>query len=345
MRIGIFTITDALNYGAYFQMYAMYQYLVDLGYDVDVFDCNRSLKLKLIKNVSVNPKRHFFKRKVISSYRKDWDRISIKKYKGQELDLAIVGSDEIWNLDNQHFYHAPEYFGIGINAKYKIAYAPSVGFGDIKKIALDNCVATALTSFDFLFPRDTQTKSLIKECVDKEKMKNVIEVVDPTILYNSWESFKTSADCKKPQIVYYSYDKNPPFKDELLKFARERGLKIISAGFQTDWADENSSVGPFDFLKLISESEYVITTTFHGTIMSALLDCSFICIPNGQKATNLVEKFSLEKNVFGPDDILSDKFDAVSRLKSSHKFVDASKQFRILLSSAIEGLKIKEKLV
>ncbi len=327
MKIGIFTITDALNYGAYFQMYAMYKHLVDLGHDVTVYDCNRSLKLKIIKNVSVNPKRHVFKRKLIKNYGSDWKKVVIKKYKGEKLDFAFLGSDEIWNLDNNHFYHAPEFFGIGVNSKIKVAYAPSVGFGNIDSIKYSENLKDAIRKIDYLYPRDSQTKNLIESCNAIGSNGAVVESVDPTIVYNNWSDYRTEKK-KKAQIVYYSYDKNPPFKKELLDFAHQNGLKVISAGFQNEWADESSYLGPFDFLRLISESEYVITTTFHGTIMSALLDCNFVCIPNGQKALNLVRKFGLEEHVYSESENLAAKLLSVVNMSSSYKFNELSDKFK-----------------
>lgn len=341
MKIGIFTITDALNYGAYFQMYAMYKYLVDLGHDVTVYDCNKSLKLKIIKNISVNPTRHFFKRNLIRSYSSDWNKIVIKKYKSERLDVAFLGSDEIWNLYNDHFYHAPEFFGIGVNSKVKVAYAPSVGFGDINGVKYSERLKDAISNIDYLYPRDSQTKKLIEKCNLKNVRGGVIESVDPTIVYNNWNEYRTKKK-KKAQIVYYSYDKNPPFKKEILEFADQNNLKIISAGFQNEWADESSYVGPFEFLKLISESEYVITTTFHGTIMSALLDCNFVCVPNGQKALNLVEKFHLDANVYSESENLHSKLLSVVNIKNSHKFKNLSEKFKCEIEKILNAVSSKK---
>jgi hypothetical protein len=66
------------------------------------------------------------------------------------------------------------------------------------------------------------------------------------------------------------------------RFARERGLKIISPGFFNNWCDDIAAVSPLNFLDVMRSAKYVMTDTFHGTIFSVLLKKNFAVMSSGK---------------------------------------------------------------
>ena len=69
--------------------------------------------------------------------------------------------------------------------------------------------------------------------------------------------------------------------DELIKkikeFAAQKKKKLISIGYKNSWCDKNFvSVGPFEWLGYFEKADYVLTSTFHGTIFSLKYKKNFI---------------------------------------------------------------------
>ena len=291
IRLGIFTITDAINYGAFYQMYALVKYFEGQGADVTVYRGSISLKRILMKYFSFNIFRQFRKLKILHAFYQSRKSLNIKRYRGENLDLAILGSDEIWNLENLSFRHSPFYYGIGISAKKIIAYAPSIGFAKPETLYNSQDFCDGLKRVDTILARDFITKIV----AEKITGKNVNIVCDPTILFNNWNNVELpDSMIDSEYILYYGYTSQPPFLSSLLEFSKEEKLPIISAGYHYHpWCSKNLTVGPFGFLRLLKDAKYVFTTTFHGTVMSALLNKRFCYYASGQKVKDFAEKFNL----------------------------------------------------
>jgi hypothetical protein len=294
-KVGIFTLTHALNYGAFYQMYAMAKYFESIGYDVTVFNCQRTLKYRLMQVFSYNPLRQFRKLILRHRYNKDRATIRVVPYRGQPLDLAILGSDEIWNLDNASFEHAPEYVGLNINASKIIAYAPSIGFATPANLIENETFRHGLSSIDKILARDKETQAVAEKVTGQQ----IPQVVDPTILMGEWSDFLGDAPkTEEDYILYYGYTSTPAFKEALIAFARSRNLKIYTAGFRThDWCDKNFACGPRDFLGLMVNATYVFTNTFHGFVMATLLDKPLCYAAPAQKIRDIAEKISIDDDV------------------------------------------------
>lgn len=291
-KVGIFTLTHALNYGAFYQMYAMAKYFENAGYAVTVFDCQRTLKYRILRLFSYNPRRQLRKAVLHREFLKDRTSIRVMPYRGQRLDLAILGSDEIWNIDNPSFEHAPEYIGHGINAEKIVAYAPSIGYAAPDGLIKNETFRQGLSKIDGILARDEETRRVAEDVTGMP----IPQVADPTILKGDWDGFLGKApDVSDEFILYYGYKSTPVFKDALITFARSKGLKIYTAGFRThDWCDENYAFGPRDFLGLMAKAKYVFTDTFHGFIMAALLNKRFCFAAPMQKIKDIAEKIGVD---------------------------------------------------
>jgi len=290
-KVGIFTLTHALNYGAFYQMYAMTRFFEKSGYDVTVFDCQRTLKYKVLRLFSYNPDRQVRKIILHRKYKNDRAVIRIRPYENEKLDFAILGSDEIWNLENRSFEHSPEYVGLGISARSIIAYAPSIGYAAPENLIADEDFKKGLRRADGILARDQETRNVAERVTGR----SISEVIDPTILFNSWDEMLS--DRTKPDedyILYYGYTGEPWFKDALIDFAKEKGLKIYTAGFRKhDWCDKNLLAGPREFLDLMQNAKYVFTNTFHGLVMAVLLDKSLCYSSPMQKIKDFSEKIGI----------------------------------------------------
>ena len=295
MKIGIFTLTDALNYGAFYQMFALQAYIKENYRNVDVviYKPKDTIIKKIKRNVSINPKRLFRKQILYKRFRSCQIDINIKTYKNDILDIAFIGSDEIWNVENRSFDNNPNFFGLKIQAVKKIDYAPSIGYSKLISLEAHPDFIGGIKALDYILYRDSHTKDFL----NKIGITDTQRVADPTILYDNWENHLEDINISfsKKYVVYYSYLSTPPFLDDLLKYAKKNNFLIISSGYKThSWADLNLTLNPWQFLSLLKNSECVFTTTFHGSIMSTLLNKQLIISKSSKKVSDLISVLEIE---------------------------------------------------
>lgn len=301
MKIGIITIYDAMNnLGSYLQAYALKLYLEELGHDVYFIE-NTSL-LNTVKSCifKINPKREFLLRiqkcfKFLKALKK-FNTVKKSSLSNKFFDCLIYGSDEIWNMDNPYF-KAPFFFGSDNDHSKKIAYAISIG--ETKKDTLNNNMDIAKGIFDFehIFVRDDHTKEVLESTLNKE----LKTVCDPTLLIPVEKLNKDIKIPKEKYIFIYTYGIDPPMIENIKKFAKEKGLKIISACFWHIWCDKIIQCEPLQFSTLIKNAEYVFTTTFHGAIFTMLNHKNCCILPIRYKVKDVVCSLGAENKLINAD--------------------------------------------
>lgn len=295
MKIGIFTIFDAYNYGSFLQAFAMQKFLENKNHTVFMVDVRTSFKSVVSqKFIAKSIVRTITKLKRFFAYKKDWKKLNIVRHnRYQFLDLAIIGSDEVWNIDNPSFDHSPLFYGCGINSNRVIAYAPSLGYSNlINYKGKDDYIGWIKKKISWFGVRDQFTSDFLK----KIGIGYVNRVCDPTILlHDKWMSFENHIEIKYPFLIYYSYQENTPYKAFIQRFAQERGLKIISVGFNYKWCDEQMIVSPLQFLSLVKQARYIVTSTFHGTLFSTMYEKKFINVHPAKKVIDYLSQLGIER--------------------------------------------------
>jgi len=194
------------------------------------------------------------------------------------------------------FKHIPQYFGANLNADKLVAYAPSIGFCPLEEFEKSE-EAKDLKRFSVIMARDEQTKVVCERILKKE----IQEVCDPTILYlDCWKEFlsKKAGKQKKDFIAYYAYGTKDNIKEYTLRFAKEKGLQVLALGFNHTWCDNVIVCGPMMFLDMLSKASFVVTTTFHGSIFSTILQKKVIVKPSGQKVFDYLKKVDMQDKIF-----------------------------------------------
>ena len=306
-KVGIITFHNSYNCGSMLETYALQYYLRSKDLPVEivhfsnegqqnlyrVFEKNTSLK-KVIKNFicifyrkklfNNNNKYHEFQKKYfpLSKFHEDAKELTDKDYQ-----IVIAGSDQIWNITIADFDDA--YFLPWVKCAYKVAYAPSFGAKNIMKYAKDyKKYQTYLNDFDALSIREYNGQKWIKDLTGKE----VEVLIDPTLLLDAKEYDKLLAsDINIPENYIFFYC--PTFDKEICKYvakiAKKYHLPVIA------WSAKNYYVhfikrfhfqlpeyeNPSAYLTLIKNATMVFTTSFHGTIFSALYHKAFWTIKNG----------------------------------------------------------------
>ena len=170
-------------------------------------------------------------------------------------------------------------YGHAVPANKVFSYAASFGQTDTKRIAKKHCsalVSSGLKTFKAVCVRDLASADTIKELTGIEPKI----CFDPVLLYGFEEELQNISYGvpKQPYLVIYAYDNRlnkPEEINPIQNFARKHGLQIVSPGFYHEWADKNLNVNPLELLQVIKHAKYVITDTFHGSVMSLLLNVPF----------------------------------------------------------------------
>lgn len=298
MKICIITIYNSLNYGAYLQAYASYKYLTGLGHDVYMYEPEPSnfkylyhaLHLKDFKNLNFNYS-------LLRGYMKDWKQFKIAKNLKEEYDLVYIGSDELWNVDNYNFSHDDFYIGKKIQAKQIMTYAVSANtcsFENFSKIYGKGL--NTLDSLDIIGVRDRHTASIVKQYGRDYQI-----VLDPTFLLSNYPDFKVEES--EYILVYGYYFKNDEV-EKILQFKNVTNKIMISVGFKHDWCDYNIPCSPLKFVSYIKNADFVITSTFHGTVFSIICNKQFYTFAReNTKIHDILNKFDIEERNISDNNI------------------------------------------
>lgn len=288
--IKIYTLYQSLNFGAFFQAYALQLFLDSKGYNVEFCKINGNTKAEIknyiirkdIRKIPINYMQY-------KKYKKVWPLLPINNENVENAIACIVGSDEIWNIKNNSFYHAPEYFGYQINNKNIVSYAPSSNLttkDDLKRYNPN----INFGNFSSISVRDKNSQLLVNDVCKK----NPIIVLDPTMLLQSYDCMEAKIKVKNKYILVYGYKFSKQEIREIKEVAKKSKLKLYSIGMPLMWCDKQITATPFEFLSYIKNAEIIITETFHGTIFSILYNKNFVAYVNGKpKLKDLLEKFDL----------------------------------------------------
>ena len=213
--------------------------------------------------------------------------------------IGLVGSDQLWNLRANDFDWS--YFLEFADNGKKISYAAS--FGPKKMVWSDEekeRVKRDLEKYDLISVREEGSKANVEEILNKE----IPIHMDPTILLDKkeWNDIIPKEKIYDGKyILYYSLGQNREHIDlvkkisKLLKMpvvtTRYAGRRELFSGFKQVY-----DVGPVEFLNLLKNAELVVSSSFHGTIFSTILEVPFYAI-NGMKdyrISTLLKKLVLQ---------------------------------------------------
>lgn len=311
-RCVIFTLHGANNIGAFLQAYSLMTVIKRLGVDEVVFatypsqsSTERSnLFEKVMRYVKAGDIRKLlYKTRTASMYRAVQATLpTINMNTPPSVDYAVIGSDEVWNIKSDNFVHYPSYLGHEINASKIIAYAPcgnGVTADDFKRIMPNE----HLEAFTALSARDNDTQ----RCAAAVSGKEVVRVVDPTMLIDDFGVDFPSCPIKGDFMLVYSYGIDKRYIHEIKSYAQKHNLLLVSVGTYNSWCDKNVIATPWEFLGYLKAAKYVVASTFHGTILSIKLNKQFVCYAgNSSKVNDVLDLYKLtERNVRNVNELAS----------------------------------------
>lgn len=355
MRIGVITFWQTQdNYGQVLQCYALQRVLYELGHQPYVirygfheksYACSLDEKLAaklhvfrlysdFKKRISLlflkrnNVERHFdiFRNRYIHFSFRFYNSYQELTSKYPKADVYITGSDQVWAQllsynDNKAFF-----LDFGKNETKRIAYAPSFA---LKKYPEElNCfLAEELKRISAISVRENTGVAICSKVGYK-----AVEVLDPTLLLKN-ENYTRLAKAPKCIDYVFVYHVNIGTPEELF-WDDFHSYNVLHnweslATFANPIAGKNMEflLGAHylypsieEWLGLIKNAKYILTSSFHGVVFSLLFHKPFIvCLRKESKfagndrVTSLLSKLGLESRVYvngvGIDNFLDEVID------------------------------------
>ncbi len=192
IKAGILSMQRIYNYGSFLQAYGLKKILEELGCKVEFVDYHAGkcliesnqktgLSRKISKAGEILKCKAPFKEKLkFIRYKKNYASnyypilgITEENNFTPELDLLVIGSDEVFNCiqDNTNVGFSPELFGHGNKAKRLVSYAGSFGnttFEKLEKYSVKDKVREYLSAFDAISVRDSNSGNIVHKLTGKE---------------------------------------------------------------------------------------------------------------------------------------------------------------------------------
>ena len=208
------------------------------------------------------------------------------------IDIMFCGSDQLWHPTN---YDRAYYLKFGNQDIIRVSYAASMPKTKREPMFEEQyCkISDDIKSIDFISVRECGSINLVSSLSGQR----VISVLDPTYLVKKemWENMcsviatperyifvyvPNGMDEKLVQIVNYIKDKLQAYE---LMILGTRGDNLFPDSDTIDFV----SVG--QFLYLIKNASYVITSSFHATVFSTIFHRNFWCydVPNDSRGEDI----------------------------------------------------------
>lgn len=318
MKIGIVSIHSAHNYGSVLQAYALQKELLKFTSDVTMINYRPHYLEKLYQLFSISIYKEYnglWNKLIHLGYRIVRFNNRYQKYKKFEqfiesnnhltkrytnddelkeekdkYDIIFCGSDQIWNTDITNGFDKAYYLAFTGEKTVRASYAASIGRDKIDP-RFEKNYHQYIKQFDFISLREKSSKNVIKEYTHKHISVNI----DPTLLLEKKDWLKL---CKESKMnISYSYllvyilEENQEMIKIVDQISQYLKLPVISISKKKRFKNERnfSSAGPFDFLKLVSQAEFVVTNSFHGTVFSLLFEKKNCVIPHQRTGNRMID--------------------------------------------------------
>lgn len=368
MNIGIITIHKINNYGSVFQAYALQQACELFGHHVEIIDYRFPNSYQSNVGVKSAPVKITFKDKLIklfyafallkqhkgiASFVKSFQHLSRREYVSPEdlennapiYDVYLTGSDQLWNPN--YCCGDPSFFLKFVSSgKCKVAYAASFGVASISKEFVSK-FKEYLMEYESIGVRENTGVKLIEQLTGR---KDARVVLDPTLLLDkhSWNKIAVQSRIIKEKYILcyflnYSFD-SFPYVDELASHIQKiTGYKLVKvARPPRNFYESNTyhcvGASPEEFLALMRDAEFVITTSFHGTAFAVNFEIPFSSVvadktSGDSRQISLLDNVGLSKRIIE----MGDNFPNLDYLKCD--FTESSKKMEELRNQSINFLK------
>ncbi|WP_027450971.1 polysaccharide pyruvyl transferase family protein [Xylanibacter brevis] len=354
MKIALLNLKYDNNYGGNLQRYALMKVLQDMGHDVTHlnlrFNYHRPWYKLLLSLLKIIVKKYFLGKDVIipqwqqaqhtyedlcsitepfyKKYVKHTEQITDlrKLSEFNEFDAYVVGSDQVWRKRIAGGYIKTMFLDfLPENTKSKrIAYGVSLGVAENELCNEEiKQLSDLYQRFDAVSVREDSALDMFKQYGWNKPQ--AIQVLDPTLLLCKEDYMKLIENGKTTQsdgnLFCYILDKTHEKCTLISEKAEVLHLKPFEVGL-------NKPVSIEQWLRSFSDSEYVITDSYHGLVFSIIFNKPFFLIRNEFRGN---ARFDSVIRMFGIQDDCSDNlnWNLVNKIIADNR----KKSFRFLANA------------
>ena len=301
MDVYILTQPLGKNFGGLMQAVNLREELLRIGYR-NVFILNvdyiqsRSQRLKnfVVKLLQLNqlPPKPLYDYSNLENEVKELEYvIHLHSYKDivklKKVDLLVIGSDQVWRKN-----YSPNlwtYYGWKLHrvATHRISYAASFGVNYLESYSLIDkiVIKRLLVKIDALSVREESGARLLLQ----NFCQSSVVSLDPAFFFSRRRLFLDNKTMVSHDISSYILD-----RANLLKF---RSLCVDTI----DLSEYIASPTMNDWLNWFCNSNFLVTDSYHGVIMSIVFKKPFVVIPNEGRGRarfeTLLKRLRLENRV------------------------------------------------
>ena len=322
MKVGIVTFQETNNYGAVLQNYALQQAIIKRGHQAETIDykseyIGKPYRLTHLKNKGLftflfgvmgyliylprTKKCREFKKHIC--YSRAVKREDLSKL-NEEYDCFITGSDQVWNhkLTGMDATYMLDF----VTDKSKCnSYAASIGLSEIDA-EKQKIYKELLEGYANITVREKSAADLLKPIVEHD----VIPVSDPCILLSEeeWSSVARTMRPKNSYVAVYQLGVSADVVKLAQRIAKENNLKVVYVPFPVGSFGKGKwdvTAGNAELLGYIRDAAYVVTDSFHGTLLSIIFNKQFFTKVSGTHAgvgsriVDLLDGFGLSHRIVG----------------------------------------------
>ena len=316
---------------------AQYKYILKSGIKSDIF----KEKIGKAKNI-------FYKKFVRNQYTENIKKrdVEFEKFYKQKINVSesfssvrelstkcsdlystfLVGSDQLWLPSNiAADYYTLSFVPDNINT---VSYATSFGVSCLPEDII-NKSKEFLSRIKHLSVREKTGQKIVKDLTDRF----VPVVCDPTLLFsgNEWIADMPQKDAmiKEPYIFCYFLGDVDTYREFACRLRAFSGYKIVALihldqrlSCDEGYADYTPfDIGPFEFLNLIKNAQYVCTDSFHCSVFSILFKKIF---------------FSFRRHVISSSQSTSSRLDTLFEIIGLNRFYLGNEDIERCLSASID---------
>lgn len=321
MRIGILTQPLRYNIGGLLQNYALQQVLKKLGHNPTTLDPDpyyyvsvKVLAKRLILRLLGKKVKVFLEKELNRPSRikgKNSDKF-IKKYiscfrysnknqlKSLDLDVFIVGSDQVWRPKYNRTRLGNMYldFTQGMNVK-RVAFAASFGTDEWEYTEEQRVkYGSLLKHFDSVSVRE---KSAVQICKERFNV-DAVHVLDPTLLLSKEDYIRIIKKDKAPKspgdLLVYFLDNTEDKKQLEVKVVSDYSLTPFYVNNDYKAQEITPQIQVSQWLRGFYDAKYIITDSFHACVFAIIFNKPFILYANMDRGfaryQSLLETFDLK---------------------------------------------------
>ena len=339
-KIGLITYHNAYNFGSVLQTFATQKIIKDLGHECIVLNYITQSQKKfyslykftsikeliidffklpfhVLRTISINRFESFIKEKFTLTEEVNEPELIVNQF--NNFDVLVSGSDQILNkhsceLNDVDWKYMNPYLLKGFKGK-KVSYASSLANMTDEEI---NLIKNDLQLFDSFSLREQSDLSRVEIILQKA----VETVCDPTFLLSKqqWEQALELNEGNNDYILFYSLNKSfintPRVKKIIKNLSKRTGLKVkLVTPFQYFYFCDNKMItcyeyGPIEFMSALKNARYVITDSYHGTILSINFNKDFysLCKNSGSehRKTDVMNRLGVANRIIQDFEELND---------------------------------------